>query len=65
MGEKKHKFEEKEEPPSSGINWLLKMDEKRHGQVIQYIGRRLLEDKQFRVGRTVMSSFNQITQRHP
>ena len=28
MGEKKHKFEEKEEPSSSGINWLLKMDRK-------------------------------------
>ena len=58
MGEKKHKFEEKDEPPSSGINWLLNMDVKRQGQVIRYIGRRLLEDKQFRVGRTVMSSFN-------
>ena len=29
MGEKKHKFEEKEEPPNNGLNWLLKMDEKR------------------------------------
>ena len=58
MGEKEHKFEEKEEPPSSGINWLIKMDKKRHGQMIQYIGQRLLEDKQFRAGRTIMSSFN-------
>ena len=56
MGEKKHKFEEKEEPPGSGINWLIQMDKKRHGQMIRYIGRRLLEDKQFRVGRTVMYS---------
>ena len=58
MGEKKYKFKEKEEPPNSGINWLLKMDEKRQGQVIQYIGRKLLEDKQFLAGRTIMSSFN-------
>ena len=58
MGEKKHKFDKKEEPPSSGLNWLIKMDKKRQGQMIQYIGRRLLEDKQFRAGRTVMSSFN-------
>ena len=58
MGEKKHKFKEKEEPPNSEINQLLKMDEKRQGQAIQYIGRRLLEGKQFRVGRTVMSSSN-------
>ena len=58
MGEKKHKFEEKEEPPNNGINWLLAMDEKRQGQVIRYIGQRLLEDKQFRARRTVMSSFN-------
>ena len=58
MGEKKHKFEEKEEPPSSGINWLLKMDEKRQKQLIMYIGQSLLKDKQFRAGRTVMSSFN-------
>ena len=58
MGEKKHKSEEQEEPPSSGINWLLKMDEKRQGQVIRYIGQRLLEDKQFREGRTVMSPSN-------
>ena len=58
MREKKHKFEEKEEPPNSGINWLLKMDEKRHRQVIRYIGQRLLEGKQFRAGRTIMSSFN-------
>ena len=61
MGEKKHKFKEKEEPPSSGINWFLKMDKKRQGQVIRYIGLRLLEDKQFRAGRIVMSSFNYIT----
>ena len=58
MGEKKHKFEENEEPPDNGINWLLKMDVKRQGQVIRYIGQRLLEDKQFRAGRSVMSSFN-------
>ena len=45
MGEKKHKFEERKEPPNSGINWLLKMDKKRQGQMIRYIGRRLLEDK--------------------
>ena len=47
MGEKEHRFEEEEEPPSSGINWLIKMDKKRHGQMIQYIGRRLLEDNNF------------------
>ena len=58
MGEKKHKFEEKEEPPNNGINWLLKMDEKRQGQVIRYIGQTLHEDKQFQAGRTIMSSFN-------
>ena len=58
MGEKKHKFDEKEEPPSSGINWLIKMDKKRQGQMIRYIGRRLLEDKQFRAGKTIMSSYN-------
>ena len=29
MGEKKHKFEEKEEPPNSEIKWLIKMDKKR------------------------------------
>ena len=29
IGEKKHKFEEKEEQPSSGINWLIQMDKKR------------------------------------
>ena len=53
MGEKKHKIEGKEEPPSSGINWLIKMD-KRQGQMIRYIGQRLLEDKQFREVRTIM-----------
>ena len=58
MGEKKHKFEEKEEPPSNGINWLLKMDKKRQGQMVRYIGQRLLEDKQFQARRTIMSSFN-------
>ena len=58
MGENKRKFKEKEEPPNSGINWLIKMDKKRHGQMIRYIGQRLLEDKQFRAGRAVMSSFN-------
>ena len=47
MGEKKHKFEEKEEPSNSGINRLLKIDKKRQGQVIRCIGWRLLEDKQF------------------
>ena len=34
MGEKKHKFEEKEEPPSSGLNWLLKVDKKKQGQMV-------------------------------
>ena len=58
MVQKKHKFEEKEEPPSSGINKLLKMDKKRQGLIIRYIGQILLEGKQFRAGRTVMSSFN-------
>ena len=58
MGENKHKFEEKEGPPSSRINWLIKMDKKRQGQMIRYIGRIFLEDKQFRVGRIVMSSSN-------
>ena len=58
MGEKKHKFEEKEEPPNNGINWLIKMDMKKQGQMIWYIGWRLLEDKQFQAGRTAMSSFN-------
>ena len=58
MGEKKHKFEEKEKPPNIGTNWLIKMDKKRQGQMIRYIGRRLLEDKQFRAGRIVMSYFN-------
>ena len=28
MGEKKHKFKEKEEPPNNGINWLIKMDKR-------------------------------------
>ena len=58
MGEKEHKFEGKEGPPSSRIKWLIKMDKKRHGQMIRYIGWRLLEDKQIRAGRAVMSSFN-------
>ena len=30
IGEKKHKFEEKEESPSSGINQLIQMEKKRH-----------------------------------
>ena len=47
IGEKKHKFEEKEESPSSGINRLIQMEKKRHGQMIRYIGQRSLEDKQF------------------
>ena len=47
MGEKKDKFEEKEEPPNDGIKWLIKLEKERHGQMVRYIGRILLEDKQF------------------
>ena len=56
MGEKKDKFEEKEEPPSSEINWSIKMDKKRQEQMIRHIGPRLLKDKQFRARTTTMSS---------
>ena len=57
-GERKHQFEGKEGPPNNRINRLIKMDMKRQGQMIQYIGWRLLEDNQFREGRTVMSPSN-------
>ena len=58
MGEKKHKFEEKEEPPHNEINWLIKIDKNKQGQMVWYVGQRLLEDKQFQARGAIMSSFN-------